>query len=210
MSKLKIASIFFIVLSFGIGLYFYDQLPIQVASHWNSAGQVDGYMSRFWGTFLMPIISGILFLLLVFIPKFDPRKINSPEFKKAYDGFILLLTIYLFYIYLITLAWNLGYRFNFGQMLTPAMGILFFYVGRLLLKTKSNWFIGIRTPWTLSNDLVWDKTHQLGGRLFQISGLICLLGLLWPQQAIWLILIPILISSIFLIAYSYFEYKKLK
>jgi len=62
-----------------------------------------------------------------------------------------------------------------GQMMVPALGILFYYCGILIENAKRNWFIGIRTPWTLSNEKVWERTHKIGGKLFKIAGLIAFL-----------------------------------
>ncbi|MCD6528067.1 SdpI family protein [bacterium] len=100
------------------------------------------------------------------IPKIDPLKKNLEKFRNYFERFFILLFLFLFYLYLLTIFWNLGLRFYIGQAMIPALAILFYYCGVLLEKAKRNWFIGIRTPWTLSSDEVWDKTHQLGGRLF--------------------------------------------
>ena len=90
------------------------------------------------------------------------------------------------------------------------MGVLFFSIGIVIGKAKRNWFIGIRTPWTLSSEAVWDKTHRLGGKVFMVSGLVSLLGFFFEGYvALLLILAPIMIGSIFLVVYSYFEYQKL-
>jgi uncharacterized membrane protein len=88
------------------------------------------------------------------------------------------------------------------------MGLLFYYTGVLCEKSKRNWFIGIRTPWTLSSDKVWEKTHKIGGKLFKIAGIIAILGALTPEYAIILILIPVISAVGYTIAYSYFEYQK--
>ena len=185
-------------------------MPEKVASHWNSKGEVDGYMSKFWGIFLMPILSIVLLVLFVLFPKIDPLKKNITKFKKYYEWFIVLFILFLFYIYIITLIWNLGYKFNMTAAIIPAFGILFFYIGILTENAKRNWFIGIRTPWTLSNDEVWEKTHKLGGKLFKISGVIALLGILFQKYAIYLFLIPVIFSALYSSIYSFFEYRKQK
>jgi uncharacterized membrane protein len=97
-----------------------------------------------------------------------------------------------------------------NQVLSPAFGILFFYCGILIEKVKRNWFIGIKTPWTLSNEKVWDKTHQLGGKLFKIVGIIAFLGIIFPNYTFFLILFPVIAVSIYTVVYSYFEYQKEK
>lgn len=208
MKKSTITVLLIILLSFILAIYLYPKMPEQMASHWNAQGQVDDYISKFWGLFLMPIISLAMLLLFFLIPKIDPLKANIEKFRKYFDWFIVLLIIFLFYIYLLSLFWNLNFRFNMTRMMIPALGILFFYMGILTENAKMNWFIGVRTPWTLSNEKVWDKTHRIGGKLFKISGIIALLGLFLPRYAIFLVIVPVILSAVYLLVYSYFEYQK--
>ncbi len=208
MKKSYLVIIATILISFGIGIYFYPQMPETMASHWNIKGEVDGYMSKFWGLFLMPIVSLIMFLLLILIPKIDPLKENIKRFRKHFGAFIVLIMAFLLYIYLLTIFWTLGFRFDMGQMMVPAISILFYYCGILVENTKRNWFIGIRTPWTLSNEKVWEKTHKIGGKLFKIAGLIAILGIFFPNYSFYFILVPALLVAVYTIAYSYFEYQK--
>jgi uncharacterized membrane protein len=194
-----------ILISFVVGIYYYPQMPDKMASHWNAQGQVDGYMSKFWGLFLMPIISVGLFML---IPKIDPLKENIEKFRKYFDGFIVIVVLFLLYIYILILLWNLGRRFDMGQALAPSIGLLFYFAGILIENSKRNWFIGIRTPWTLSSESVWDKTHRIGGRLFKAAGLIAFFGVFTKKYAILIIVVPIVLVSLYTIVYSYFEYQK--
>jgi len=92
--------------------------------------------------------------------------------------------------------------------LIPALGFLFFYIGMIMKHLKRNWFIGIRTPWTISSDKVWDKTHKLGGILFRISGVITIFGIFFKNYLLWFVLAPLLVSAVWLIVYSYLEYRK--
>jgi uncharacterized membrane protein len=197
-----------IIISFTIGIYYYPQMPEKLASHWNAQGQVDGYMSKFWGLFLMPIISVGLLLLFILIPRIDPLKSNIQQFREYYDGFVVLIMVFLFYLYLLTIFWNSGYTFNMITFLSPAFAILFYYSGILIENARRNWFIGIRTPWTLSSDKVWDKTHKIGGRLFKIAGILSLLAIFFESYAIYIIIVPVIIVTIYTVLYSYFEYQK--
>lgn len=208
MKKYYIISLVIIIVSILIGAYFYPSLPEQMASHWNIGGKVDGYMPRFWGVFLMPIISIVLYLLFLIIPKIDPLKKNILSFQDYFGMFIVLLFLFLLYLYALTLAWNMGYRFELIMYLAPAFAVLFYYAGILTQNAKKNWFIGIRTPWTLSSDTVWHKTNTLGGKLFKATGIICLFALVFPSLAIWFILIPIIVVAVFTIVYSYILFKK--
>ena len=208
MKKSKTIILGIIILSFVIGAYFYPQMPDKVASHWNVQGEVDGYMSKFWGLFLMPIVSIGLLLLFILIPKIDPLKENIEKFRKYFDDFMVLMIIFLFYIYVLTLAWNIGLRFDMGQAIIPAMGLLFYYVGTLLTNTKRNWFIGIRTPWTLSSDKVWEETHRVGGKLFKLAGIIVILGLFFLKWLLWFVVVPVILFALCTFIYSYFVYQK--
>lgn len=197
-----------IVFSFAIGIYVYPQMPNMMASHWNTEGQVDGYMSKFWGLFLMPFAIVGLSLLFIIIPIIDPLKSNIEKFRVHYDRFIILLIFYLFLIHIFLIVWSFGYRFNILYFMMPALGFLFYYAGILTENAKMNWFIGIRTPWTLSNEDVWNKTHKIGGMLFKIAGLIVFSGAFFSEYTIFFILVPILSVVVFTVIYSYVEYQK--
>ena len=112
-------------------------------------------------------------------------------------------------VYAVTLLSNLGYVINMNYVIMPALGFLFYGISFLLEDSKKNFFIGIRTPWTLSSDKVWEKTHKLGAKIFRILALLAFASLLFPKGII-LFIIPVFASVIFLIVYSYFEYQKEK
>ena len=192
------------------GLLLWNRLPDQMASHWNINDQVDGYMSKFWGVFLLPLISlGMLVLFLV-IPSIDPLKANIAQFREAFNLFIVLMVGFMIYLYGLTLAWSLGYNdFKMSGAMLPAIGLLFIFVGFMLRQAKRNFFIGIRTPWTLSSDSVWNETHRLGAALFMISGILAFIGGFFGGMiAFWLMLVPLIGSTIFLVAYSYILYRR--
>ncbi|MCZ7391855.1 MAG: SdpI family protein, partial [Candidatus Methanoperedens sp.] len=144
------------------------------------------------------------------IPRIDPLKSNIQQFRKYYDRFVVLIMVFLLYIYLLTIFWNSGYTFNMTAFLSPALAVLFYYAGVLIENAKRNWFIGIRTPWTLSSDKVWDKTHKIGGKLFKIAGVVTLLAIFFQNFAVFIIVVPVILISIFTFVYSYFEYQKEK
>lgn len=198
-----------ILVSFAIGIYFYFKMPEQMASHWNEKGEVEGYLPKFWGLFLMPIISVACLLLFLFIPKIDPLKANIQKFRKYFDRFITIFMLFFLYIYMLTILWNLGFKFNMAYLMPPALSILFYYCGVLIENSKRNWFIGIKTPWTLSNEVVWEKTHKIGGKLFKAAAIISLIGLFFADYVFYFLIIPISFAGIYSIIYSYLEYQKL-
>ena len=191
------------------GAVLWNQLPDQVPSQWNANDEVDGTMPRFWGVFLMPLITLGMFGLFLVLPAIDPLKANIAQFRETFNIFIVLIVAFMLYIHGLTLAWGLGYQsFKMSAAMLPFMGILFIAIGYLLRQAKRNFFIGIRTPWTLSSDSVWDKTHQLGSVLFMLSGAFAILGgFLGGMTAFWLMFVPLIGSTLFLVVYSYVLYK---
>lgn len=209
----RLTTIIVLIIIVGVtitGILLWNQLPEQMASHWNINDQVDGYMSKFWGVYMMPLVTIGMFLIFLIIPNIDPLKANIAEFRGTFNLFIAFIVGFMVYIHALTLRWNLGYtNLGIGKAMLPAMGILFFIIGSMLRKAKRNWFIGIRTPWTLSSDNVWDKTHQLGATLFMISGVLAVIGgFIGGMVAFWFIMIPVLGTTIFLVVYSYVLYQK--
>lgn len=156
----------------------------------------------------MPSISAFLYLIFRFLPLTDPYKKNFSQFKNHFDNFVIIISAFFFYVYLLTIAWYLDYRFSMIQFLSPAFALLFYYTGILVSVAKRNWFVGIRTPWTMSSDKVWDKTHQLGGKLFKLVALSTLFGVIFPELSFYFLLIPVLSASIFVYIYSYFIYRQ--
>jgi uncharacterized membrane protein len=192
------------------GLSLWNRLPDQMASHWNFNDQVDGYMSKFWGVFLMPLITLGIFLLFLVIPNVDPLKANIAQFRETFNLFIVLIIGFMVYVYALTLLWNLDFtNFGLGKAMMPALGVLFIFVGYMLRKAKRNFFIGIRTPWTLSSDRVWDETHRIGAMLFTISGILALLGSFFGgSTAFVMLMVSVLGSTLFLVIYSYVLYRR--
>ena len=197
-----------VLLSFAIGACLYPSMPGRMASHWNTSGFVDSYTDKTTGLFLMPVISLMMFFAFVLIPRVDPLKHNIVKFRKFFDIFIVMLMVFLLYVYSLTIVWNSGVRFDMILGLMPAFVALFYYIGILLDHAQRNWFIGIRTPWTLSDERVWLLTHKKGARLFKLSALIAVLGMFAEDYAIWFLLLPVILSSAYLIVYSYFEFQK--
>jgi uncharacterized membrane protein len=122
----------------------------------------------------------------------------------------MFLLAFLLYVFGLQLAWNLGARFDFVQALIPALAVLWYVTGVVLGQIKRNWFMGIRTPWTLSSDAVWDRTHALGGQLFKIAAVISLAGLFFRGGlVIVMVIVPVLAVAVVTVAYSYVVYRQL-
>ena len=188
----------------------YGRLPQPMASHWGTDDQVNGTISRFWGAFLMPVMALAMLGLFLLIPSIDPLKANIAKFRGFFNNFIVLLMVFFLYVHVLTILWNLGVQsFRMSSALLPAVGLIFILAGLMMRQAKRNFFIGIRTPWTLSSDRVWDETHRVGGPLFIASGVLALLGAFLPGVvAYWLLLVPVLASTLFVVVYSYVLWRR--
>ena len=194
--------------SLAAGLWAWPSLPSAMATHWNSAGAADGVSGKAFGVLFMPLLAAGLAALLFALPKIDPIAKGYQAFRKEYDGLVVALVAFMTLVHGAVLAWNLGARFDFVQVIGPGFGLLFYYLGAIMPQLKRNWFAGIRTPWTLSSDRVWDETHRFGGRLFRIAGVMAVFGAVFPDSAFLLVFLPIVASALTVAVYSYVVYRK--
>jgi len=207
MRKLQLLAIALAALSFITAYAAYPYMPEKMASHWDINGEVNGHMGRDAGTYFMPVLAVAMLALFLVLPRIDPLRKNYAQFQGEYDGMVAIILAFLYYIYLLTLAYNAGCSFNLMQLLAPAFGALFIYTGVVLGKAKQNWFVGIRTPWTLSSEKVWNKTHAMGSKLFMAAGIVALLGIALPQMFIASIAV-VIGAAVATFAYSYVEYRR--
>jgi uncharacterized membrane protein len=203
-----IVSVILIAAALVVGLLLYARLPDPMPSHWNAAGEIDGYMSKFWGIFLMPIVTVVLVPLFLIIPRIDPLKANIAKFRGVFNWFIVIFVAYMLFVYALTLAASLGYQFNMTVMLLPVIGLLFIGAGYMMSKARRNFFIGIRTPWTLSSETVWDETHKLGSKLFMLGGIVTIVSAFLGENGIWLMLVAVLVAAFVPMIYSYILWRR--
>jgi uncharacterized membrane protein len=210
MKKVLAAALAIIVFTFLVSAVFYAQLPEKVAIHWNYKGDADGYASKNMAVFLMPIVSVLLAALFFALPKIDPLRKNFKSFRGYYDGFVIVFLMFMAIVHFQIILWGVGIEISPNYLFPILFGALFFYLGILVENAKRNWFVGIRTPWTLSSDFVWDKTHKLGGKMFKACGVIALFGVLFGNWAMFFMIGPVLFCAIYLVVYSYVIFRKTK
>ena len=184
-------------------IWAYPQLPARVATHWNIHGEPDGYSGRFVGAFVFPLAILGFALLVQVLPKIDPKGKNYLKFNDTYWLLINGVLIFMGVMHLAVLGNAIGAPISVQRVMPVAVGFLFVVVGNYLSRVQPNWFIGIRTPWTLSSDTVWRKTHRLGGWVFVIAGVLFMASALVPGMraavplavvVIALVLTPVLYS----------------
>lgn len=187
----------------------YAQLPDQMATHWNAAGEPNGYMEKQFGAFLAPAVALGLLGVFALVPRIDPLGENVEAFREQYNRFVVVMTGFLVVVHLVVLAPNLGYDLPVTLTVAPAIGGLFYFVGVLLEHAERNWFVGVRTPWTLSSDEVWDRTHALAAPLFKLSGVVAALGVFAGEYAVYLLVGPAVVTALVATGYSFYVYRRL-
>ncbi|MDQ6887889.1 MAG: SdpI family protein [Gemmatimonadota bacterium] len=198
-----------VVIALILSVLAYPHLPDPMPSHWDAHGRVNGTMGRFWGAFLLPLIMVPLWALLRWLPSIDPRRANYARFQGTYDLMVACSIGLLALIHVTVLAVALGYPIRIDRVTPIGVGLLFVVIGNLLPRARPNWFFGIRTPWTLSNDRVWERTHRVGGYLMLASGVLLVIsgvaGVVWLPVAV---IACVLVMTVGLLAYSYVAWKQ--
>lgn len=208
MKLIRIAILLVLILTAVMTLVVYPVMPDVVASHWNAAGDMDDTLPKFWGLILLPILMCVFCAILLVLPRIDPLRDNYRKFQDYYDGFILVFSAFFFFIQCEIILWGLGIFIGPNLIMPALIGILFIYAGFLLEHAEPTWFVGIRTPWTMSSGSVWKKTHQKGAMLFKLAGIVSIIGTLAGMYAWLFILIPVIAVTIFTFVYSYIEFRK--
>ncbi|APF21292.1 SdpI family protein [Clostridium butyricum] len=207
--KSDIYNVIIIACSILLTIIVYNKLPDLVPTHWNTMGEIDKYSPKAFGAFMAPVIMIFTWSGMKFLPKIDPRKKNYEKFDKSYSVIVSILLTFFLVIHAVTLLAALGYGISIEKIIPLIVGVLFIVIGNYLPKSKSNFFYGIKTPWTLSSEVSWRKTHRLGGKLFVVAGIVCILSsfLLNGNIKAVVFFIAIMIAAIVPIVASYFYAK---
>lgn len=187
----------------------FPRLPETMPTHFDMSGQPNGWSSRLFGAWVMPLFLLCMWGLVRVLPAIDPRGDNYAKFGGAFEGIIVSIMLFMFGMHIIVLRAALGYPVAMQRVVPIGVGVLLVVIGNLLPRARPNWFVGIRTPWTLSSDRVWEKTHRFGGHVFVAGGLLIVLGaLVMPQLAHVVLLTVILLCTATVLIYSYVEWKR--
>lgn len=194
-----------------VGIFGFIVLPDTVPIHWGMNGQVNGYGPKWVNTFLLPLISiGIYVLIRGLIaagPRLGGRQATAANLQVA-KVIIAGIILFMLVLQLAIIAQSLGFGFDMTTVIMLAISVLFIFIGNYMGKMRRNFWMGIRTPWTLTNSVVWERTHRLGGWLFVAVGLIGIVCSFIPSLRLWGIVVPILVVCVFLYIYSYVIYQQ--
>jgi uncharacterized membrane protein len=198
------------VIMFVVGWYFYDKLPDLVPSHWNINGEIDAYLPKLTQIILFPCITLALAVLFQLISRIDPRKEKYVLFKKPWIVLQMSIVVFFAYLYFVTLYMAFYPLTPIIPFIFGGIGVLFVLLGNYLGKIKQNYFVGIKTPWTIDNEEVWNKTHRLGGWMFTVCGLIVFAEAFIQWQIVWVFIASVILTAIVPIVYSYLIFRKTK
>jgi uncharacterized membrane protein len=198
-----------VVAAVAASILYYPRLPETMTTHWSLSGEPNGFSSRLVGAWIFPVIMAVLWLILRAIPHIDPRKANYEKFSGMYDALVILILTFMLGMHIVLLLAATGVPIRMDRIVMPGVGVFIAIMGILIPKAHPNWFVGIRTPWTLTSDLSWERTHRIGGALFVMLGVLMVASsFLAPGTAIWILVAAALGITVFLFAYSYQVWKE--
>lgn len=171
-----------VALAAAVSVWAYPRLPDTVVTHWNLRGEPDGHSSRLGAVLFMPLLILGVAVLFNVLPKLDPRRANYEKFRDSYWLIANAVIVFALVAHGLLLGSGMGYAVHIDRLLPLGVGLLLAFLGNYLTRVEPNWFLGIRTPWTLSSDAVWRKTHRTGGWLFVVGGLVIAGGAFAPRS----------------------------
>ncbi len=216
MNKKFWISIIIIIVQIALALYLSSFIAddARIPSHWNIRGEIDGYTGKWTAVLLFPGINILMFVIMLALPFISVRYRKTPERFSHMVPLITNIVIFFFAaIHIYTLLLGAKLVSATGSFIFYALGLMFILLGNILPKMPSSFFIGIRTPWTLSSEYVWRKTHKVGGICFVLSGLLMIfIPAIWGNNATAMIIMFILFIALLLysVLYSFILYKKIE
>ncbi len=210
-TKKEIVPIFVIIIMsvFAFSLYMAPCIT-KIPTHWNAAGEIDGYSGKAFGALFVPILTIAMYLLMLFLPKADPLKENYQYFEKQYYVIRLMLVLFMAGVFFFTFLTVVGKKLNIMYFMVSFLSLLFIFMGAVMPKIKRNYFVGIKTPWTLQSDEVWIKTHKFAGKTMVAGGVLAFLTIFLPSAtAFSFFILIVLLSALLPVLYSYLVFRKL-
>lgn len=207
--RTNVLSLLFIAIIIAAAAFLYPSLPEQIPTHWNIQGEVDDYMPKPWGVIVLPLAAILILVTMKLIPVISPKGFRTDPFRNVVNIFTVTLVGFTSGIGLLVLLAASGRNVQMNAMVFGAMGILFIVLGNYMSKVRKNFFIGIRTPWTLASDEVWSRTHRLGGWIFVLIGFFMFLNAFIQFPQAWLIG-AIVILALVPVVYSFVLYRNLE
>jgi uncharacterized membrane protein len=202
-------SFVFVALALTVSVWLYPALPASIPIHWDMNGQVDDYASKVWGVFLGPGIMLLMIGLFRLLPIISPKQYEVESFRKTYEFVVLMVIGFLGFDHVVALWAAYSGKTMATNLVLGSLFLLFAGLGNVLGKVRRNFWIGVRTPWTLASERVWIDTHRFAARLFVVTGVggfvLTLLGVK-PMVSVGVLIGAALTA----VGYSLVDYKRLE
>lgn len=202
-------SALFVLALLGVFFWFYPQMPPLVPTHWNAQGHIDGYMTPIHAVGTPIVFLILLAVLTVVLPAISPRHYEIKPFAAVF-GLVMLATQAVVFVAALGVVLNAaGHTVRMPLIAQFAVGALMLVIGNYMGKLRKNFFVGIRTPWTLTSDEVWARTHRLAGWLFMLAGLITI-GAAVMGSSPWVLIATVLTAALIPCVYSLVIYRRVE
>ncbi len=192
-----------------VAVFLYPDLPEQIPTHWNLQGEVDDYTAKPWGVAILPLAAILVFVVMRLIPVISPKGFRTDKFMDVINVFTVAMVGFMCGVAVLVLLEANGQDVRINEMIFAGVGLLFIVLGNYMGKVRKNFFIGIRTPWTLASDEVWSRTHRLGGKVLILIGVFMILNGFVHFSERWLIA-AIMITALVPVVYSFVIYRKIE
>jgi uncharacterized membrane protein len=192
-----------------LSIAFYSRLPDPVPTHFDLQGTPNGFTPKPIGAFILPFIIAVVGLILSVLPAISPRGYTMEAFGRVFEIVAITIIAIVFAIGVVALLQALGWRPPLDRVIQPLVGVTLIVAGNFMGKLRRNFFIGIRTPWTLADEEVWFRTHRLGGPLFVVAGIVLMVAPFFGA-GMSLIIPVLLLAALIPVVYSYLIYRRLQ
>jgi len=204
-----ILSALFIAAAAALAAALYTDLPAQIPTHWNAAGEIDDYSPKGWGIVMLLGMGVLVWVIMKLIPVISPKGYRTETFAEIVNLFQVVLVAFMSGICMLVLLESYGINVRINESIFIGVGLLLFILGNYMTKMRKNFFLGIRTPWTLASDEVWSRTHRVGGPIFMAGGLLLAVSAFLPIRAEAMAAVIVVIALV-PVVYSYFVYRSVE
>jgi uncharacterized membrane protein len=206
---MRFVSLGMVLIAVLLSIVVYPTLPDRMPTHWNVSGEVDGWAPKPVGAFLLPLVMAGTVALFAALPGMSPEGYPVDQESRGYRAIEISVAAFLLGTHVVTLLIARGMRIEMSVVMPVLIGALFVVLGNYMTKMRRNFFIGIRTPWTLADEDVWFRTHRLGGRVFVVAGVaLMIVPFAGATQHVAFIAIALTAAAIPTI-YSYVIYRRM-
>jgi uncharacterized membrane protein len=209
--KTRWLGLVFALLALGFSAAVLTKLPEQVPTHFDIHGEPDDWMSRNYAAFAVPIFAFALMAMFNLLPKISPRRQNLDRFDDTYWLIANTVVLFVCALHVLVLGRALGWPVDIASATLFGVGLLFMVLGNVLPRTRSNWWMGIRTPWTMESENVWRATHRLAGKTFMVGGAVTVIAAMLPESLRpWVAIGALFVAGFIPVFYSYLYWRREK